>query len=527
MTLFKKLMISSILLVGFAVAISTILAIAGQARVLNDELISGGRLIARQVGLSTREAFGSLNWISVENAIQSVASAEDIMFCKVVMPDGTVYLADDRNCYGERIEPDILNAESSLIEGYVDPQTGRQGTLIIEQVEIGEETWWVLLALSLDSVNEATRSVLRNNLLVAIAIMLPAVGGALVLSKGISEPIAQLANAAEAFGAGRLDHPVDTRAAGEVGVLARSFNEMIRELRASHEQLEDYSKELETLVQERTAELAQANEALQAEITERKRAEEEVCLLNEGLEQRVIERTAELRAANKELEAFAYSVAHELRSPLRSVDGFSLAILEDCGAGMDEQCKGYFGRLRAASQRMAQLIDDLLRLSRVTRCEIHRETVDLTAVAREIAAELQMTQPERQVEFIIEGGLVANGDAGLLRVVLEHLLGNAWKFTARHPRARIEFGRLSGKGQRDSEATYFVRDDGAGFDMAYADKLFGIFQRLHSMTDFDGTGTGLAVVQRIIHRHGGQVWAEGAVEQGAMFYFTLGVMRSA
>ena len=319
------------------------------------------------------------------------------------------------------------------------------------------------------------------------------------------------------IGAGRLDHPVDTGATGEVGVLARAFNEMIRELRASQKQLEAYSKGLEVLVQERTADLAQANESLQAEIAERRQAEAEARRLNEGLEQRVIERTTELRAANKELETFAYSVAHELRSPLRSVDGFSLAILEDYGDGMDAQCKDYFGRIRAASQRMARLIDDLLCLSHITRCEIQREMIDLSALAREIATKLQARQPERQVEFVIEEGLVADGDVVLLRVVLENLLDNAWKFTARHPRARIEFGVA----QHDGEMAYFVRDDGAGFDMAYADKLFGTFQRLHSETEFEGTGIGLPIVECIIHRHGGQVWTEGAVEQGATFYFTL------
>lgn len=240
--------------------------------------------------------------------------------------------------------------------------------------------------------------------------------------------------------------------------------------------------------------------------------------LNEELEQRVVDRTTQLEAANKELEAFAYSVSHDLRAPLRSIDGFSQALLEDYVTSLEDEAQHYLQRVRAASQRMAQLIDDLLALSRLTRSEMRPETINLSALVEAIAAELQGTEPERQVEFVIVPDVAARADAQLLRAALENLLGNAWKFTAKHPQACIEFGALS---QSDAPPTYFVRDDGAGFDMAYADKLFGAFQRLHTPAEFSGTGIGLATVQRIIHRHGGQVWAEGEVEKGATFYFTL------
>jgi len=220
-------------------------------------------------------------------------------------------------------------------------------------------------------------------------------------------------------------------------------------------------------------------------------------------------------AANRELAAFSYSVSHDLRAPLRALDGFSQALIEDYYDILDEEGHGYLNRIRAASQRMALLIDDLLKLSRLTRGELNLGPVDLSALARAIAAELQKTEPTRKVDFRITEGLNVTADPNLLKIVLENLLGNAWKFTGRKEDAVIELG--SGTAQ-----TYFVRDNGAGFDMTYEDKLFGVFQRLHSDKDFSGSGIGLSIVQRIILRHGGKVWAEGEIGKGAIFYFTLG-----
>jgi PAS domain S-box-containing protein len=261
------------------------------------------------------------------------------------------------------------------------------------------------------------------------------------------------------------------------------------------------------------------------DVTGQRESENELQKHRDHLEQLVAERTVdltrrseELDAANKELDAFSHSVSHDLRAPLRGIDGWSLALLEDYGGQLDEQGRTFLNRVRAETQRMGGLVDDLLQLSRLSRAEMHRQPVDLSGIARKVVARLRETAPERSVEFIVQPDLVAQGDAPLLEVALTNLLGNAFKFTGKRTQARIEFGRADGAGGD----AFFVRDNGAGFDMAYAKKLFGAFQRMHKTSDFPGTGIGLATVQRIVHRHGGRVWAEAAAGHGATFYFTLG-----
>jgi len=249
------------------------------------------------------------------------------------------------------------------------------------------------------------------------------------------------------------------------------------------------------------------------DITERKRIEEQL----ERQRSELTRSNTELIAANKELEAFSYSVSHDLRAPLRSIDGFSLALLEDYEEKLDAEGKDNLHRVRAATQRMGVLIDDLLDLSRVTRAGMKVQKVDLSVMGRAVAAELKNSQPGRRTEFHIQEGLEAHADSNLMRIALENLLENAWKFTSKRESARIEFGQTNNNGSR----VYFVRDDGAGFDSARATRLFGAFQRFHDKNDFPGTGVGLATVQRIVQRHGGRIWAESVPGKGATFYFTL------
>ncbi len=306
--------------------------------------------------------------------------------------------------------------------------------------------------------------------LLSVSLIIVLAGTWFIIARRVVRPLDRLRQGIQIFGGGNLDHRIDPQSNDEIGEIVATANEMARDLQ-------------ETTVSR--DELRKAHD--------------------------------ELETANQELEAFSYSVSHDLRTPLRSMDGFSHALLEDYGDKLDAEGKDYLQRVRAGSQRMAHLIDDLLKLSRVTRIELDRQTVDLSDLTREVVAGLRQNAPDRHVTFDIAPTVTAEGDARMIRIVLENLLGNAWKFTAKHDHATIEFGVANHEG----EPAYFVRDDGAGFDMAYVGNLFQPFQRLHSGAEFAGTGIGLATVARIVHRHGGNVWAESAIGQGTTMYFTV------
>jgi two-component system sensor histidine kinase/response regulator len=315
------------------------------------------------------------------------------------------------------------------------------------------------------------------------------------------------------FEAGGLDYI--TKPFEHQEVLARVTTHL-RTRRLARE-LEAAKENLERRVAERTAELARTNVKLEDEITERKRAEEAVRRLNQELEQRVADRTAQLEAANKELEAFAYSASHDLRAPLRHIDGFLCLLQERTGTVLDEQSQDYLATISAEARRMSCVIDDLLSFSRMGRLELVKRPVDLNSLVQGVIEELERDLSGRTVHWQLAELPVVMGDRNMLRLVLVNLVSNALKFSRSREPAEIEVDAE----RRAREHVVFVRDNGVGFDPRYADKLFGVFQRLHRPEEFEGTGIGLANVRRIIHRHGGRTWAEGAVNRGAVVYFSL------
>lgn len=347
---------------------------------------------------------------------------------------------------------------------------------------------WLILVRQPSNLAFAPAQQLQHEIFIitmTLGILLATLGW--LIADAIAQPLLTIASAADRI---RRGHPTSVipvvKGQDEIAILSHSLNQLVNALTQKEQELQATNQQIREL--------------------------------NQNLERRVAERTAQLEVANKELEAFSYSVSHDLRSPLRSIDGFSSILVDKYSDRLNDKGKYYLQRVRAATQRMGELIDDLLKLSSVTRTQIQRSCVNLTAMVEEIVAGLQQTYPERSVHLALAPEVSALVDPRLIRVVMENLLHNAWKYTSYKEYARIEFGTLL---QPDGTTAYFIRDNGAGFDMAYVNKLFGAFQRLHTDQEFSGTGIGLATVQRIIHRHGGRVWAEGAVGQGATFYFTV------
>ncbi len=332
---------------------------------------------------------------------------------------------------------------------------------------IPEVEWLVSVGIPLTAVESHYRDKLMQSLYIAVAAFLSSLLFALLLAQRIRAPMRSLVEAARRASQGDLKARANVVSPTELAEVAQEFNRML-------------------------AVLAEADASLRI-------------------------RNSQLDALNKELDAFSYSASHDLRGPLQTIDGFSRALLEDYGDKLDTEAHDYLQRIRGAVQFMGQLVDDLLKLSRLSRADMAINTVDLSAIAREVTATLSARDPARNVNVDIAPSVMVHGDPRLLTIVMENLLANAWKFTSRHAAARITFGII----EHDAERAFFVRDDGAGFDMTYVKKLFTPFNRLHTVSEFQGSGIGLALVRRIVQRHGGRVWGEGSPEHGATFYFTI------
>src|SRR5216683_266801 len=471
-----KLTVVNMLVSGAALVIACLVFVAYDLISFRQSMVYNLSIQAQMAGSNSVSPLLFNDSQAAENTLSALRAARSVVSAGIYTLDGRPFATYWRDGLDQPLTPPQVPAGKTELHWFKDGQLALVRSIVFQ----GKPTGIVYIRSDLRDMTLRLQRYAGIAAMVLLASLLAALLVASMFQRAVAQPIVHLAQTARIVSRDKnyAMRATPTGKRDEPDVLIGAFNEMLEQ------------------IQERDSALRKAHDEL---------------------EQNVQERTAQLAASNKELEAFSYSVSHDLRAPLRGIDGFSLALLEDYADRLDADGKDYLHRVRAATQRMGILIDDLLSLSRVTRTEMRLEKADLGLIARSVAEELQKTQPERRAEFRIEEDLGAFVDSHLIRITLENLLGNAWKFTSKRESACIEFGRT----QRDGGFTYYVRDDGAGFDPTYADRLFGAFQRLHDKNDFPGTGVGLATVQRIIHRHGGRIWAESAVERGATFYFTL------
>ena len=471
----KKLTWMNVLVSGVALLSACTAFFLYDQYTFRESLVRSLSAQAQIIGSNSVSALTFNDQQAAQNTLSALRNLPNIISAGIFTSDGRLLAQYSRNSKESVLETPEHAGQSEFHVFRADEVYLRQ-PIVFQGRQIG--TVYIR-----SDLNARTERLYRYLAIAGVILLLSLIAALLVSAafrRSVAEPIVELAETARVVSQEQNYSIRATRTAkhDEVSVLIDAFNEMLSQ------------------IQERDGALQRARDEL---------------------EHRVDDRTRQLVAANRELEAFSYSVSHDLRGPLEIINGFSHILLVDHGERLDPSGRDCVQQINTATRRMAELIEDLLNLSRVSTTGMHREKVDLSALARSISEQLHRREPSRKVEFVIHDCTPAEGDSRLLNIVLENLLRNAWKYTSKHDHARIEFGCEERRGR----TTFFVKDDGAGFDSSHVDRLFKPFQRLHATSEFPGTGIGLATVQRIIARHGGEVWAEGVVDKGATFYFTL------
>ncbi|GEM_PF-686282 len=471
----RRLTWMNVLVSAIALVVCSAAFIAYDLNVYFDAIVRNLSVQAQMVGFNSVSALTFNDPQAAEQTLSALSTSANIISASLLTPDGKLFARYAKP--GTPVTTPVLPPGPDDQHRFSHDELALVHPIIFQDKIAG----YVYIRSDLHRLYARLRQYVLIIILALFTAFVVALLASSIFRRAIAQPVMRLAETARIVSREK-NYSVrasPTREHDELATLIAAFNEMLEQIQTRDRALREAQGELE---------------------------------------QRVQDRTRQLVAANKELEAFSYSVSHDLRAPLEVINGFSYVLESDYAGKLDASGRECLKQVRLASQRMGELIEDLLNLSRVATTAMHHERVDLSAVARHIADDLHQREPERDVVFVIAPRAIVRGDARFLQIVLENLLRNAWKYTSRHTKARIEFGVEERRGLH----VYFVRDDGAGFDPARAGRLFQPFQRLHSEAEFSGNGVGLATVQRIIHKHGGQIWATGAPERGATFYFTVG-----